>query len=126
MALTDLKIISEDFDAERERVAKKVVAMIDKRLAILKKIVPGVTYIDGMGTSFLKDNDASRDEDPAYLAMDVVLEGKSISTEEQWGEPLPEYMVKAKMLAEKHSDVITEIFDIGNYLTDTLGYTYSS
>ena len=124
MALSDLKKIEERFEEEREETAKKLSALINKRLAILRKIVPGTEYIDAMGSQHLFDkNAADQREDAAYKAMEVILEGSRIPTEEEWGEPLPEHFQKAKILSEEHEETIREIFAIGEYISE-IGSVY--
>jgi hypothetical protein len=125
VGLSDFEKVEAKFDKDRSRARNELVALIDKRLAVLRKVVPGAEYNDAMGSQSLSDKNADQREDGLYKATDNVLERHAPQTEETYGEPLPEYLVMAKLLTEEYADVIREIFEIGTHLTDVVGGTYS-
>lgn len=125
MALSDLNRIEADFDKERAAAAKKLRALINKRLALLKKVIPGAVYIDAMGTQSVYDKNADPREDALVEATDNIQSRRQPRTEESWGEPLPEYLLKATILTNEYADIINEIFEIGEYLNETVRDNYS-
>lgn len=125
MALSDFKKIEDDFDEERAAAAKKLRVLINKRLALLKKVVPGAVYNDAMGSQSVYDENADPREDALVEATDNIQSRRQPRTEESWGEPLPEYLLKATILTNEYAHVITEILEIGDYLNETVRDVYS-
>lgn len=124
--MEDLEFIQSKFEKARDEVTSKLAALIDKRLAVLRKIVPGASYTDAMGSNHLFDSDSeSQRDDPVYLAMELVLDPRRRpATEEDYGEPLPDFEKKAALLFERHADIIREILEIGEYLSNEVGGAY--
>lgn len=126
MGMSDFNSVEREFQAKCKATASKLIALIDKRLAVIRRMVPGAAFGDAMGTSFLyveglRDNQ----KDPLYIAQEFANEEKRPMSAEEWGEPLPPYLVLAEKVYNRHANEILEILKIAEYLYDTVGYTYS-
>lgn len=126
MSLTDLIRVEKAFEKEQRKAAKALVALIDERLKILRKVVPGAEYNDSMGSQSLYDRNAGDQRvDAVYEAFSNVEENRGPRTAESQGEPLEEWQEKARILTEQYGHLIKEIIEIGEYLTETVHHTYS-
>lgn len=126
MAMSDFSTVQRDFEAKCKATAKKLIALIDKRLASIRRTIPDAMYGDAMGTSFFYvEGTRDNQHDPMYLATEYVKGERKPETEEHYGEPLPEYLVKANQVFERHATEMSEILQIAEYMYDQVGYTYS-
>ena len=123
--MKDFEAAQRQFEKDREKTSARLSALIDKRLAILRKIVPGASYTDDMGSNHLFDEGSgSVKEDPVYIAMEYATGLSRPRTEEYYGGPLPEFEKVAQVLFDRHADVIREILEIGEYLSDEVRGAY--
>ena len=125
MALRDLERVEKAFEKEQRKAAKALVGLIDERMKVLRRIVPGAEYNDAMGSQSLSDRDAGDQRvDAMYEAFSNVEENRE-PRRPQPGEPLEEWQEKALILTEQYGHLIKEILDIGEFLNNVVHHTYS-
>jgi len=125
MSLRDFQAAEKEFEGKKKATAEKLIAMIDKRLAAIRKLEPGAKFSDAMGaTFFYTEGLRNNSQDPMYIAGEYVLGHRNIETADGWGGEFPPYFEMANRIYEKYGDELKEIVRIAEFLYDEVGYSY--